>query len=80
MHSAKGLTGALLVGLAIVAAITAPVLAPHDPTEQAVRGKFAKPAIVGGNTDYVLGGDNLGRDIFSRILYGSRASLRLGSW
>jgi ABC-type dipeptide/oligopeptide/nickel transport system permease subunit len=77
-HSAKGLTGAVLVGLAIVAAIGAPVLAPHDPTAQAVRGKFAKPALFGADTDYLLGGDNLGRDIFSRVLYGSRASLAIG--
>jgi ABC-type dipeptide/oligopeptide/nickel transport system permease subunit len=78
VRSAKGLTGAVLVSLAILAAITAPILAPHDPTTQAVRGKFAKPALFGANTAYVLGGDNLGRDIYSRVLYGSRASLAIG--
>jgi ABC-type dipeptide/oligopeptide/nickel transport system permease subunit len=78
VRSPKGLTGAILVGLAICAAITASVVSPHDPTEQAVRGKFAKPALLGYESDYLLGGDNLGRDIFSRILYGSRASLAIG--
>ncbi|MEA2511128.1 MAG: peptide/nickel transport system permease protein [Thermomicrobiales bacterium] len=78
VRSPKGLTGAILVGLAIFAAITASVVSPHDPTEQAVRGKFAKPALLGYESDYLLGGDNLGRDIFSRILYGSRASLAIG--
>jgi ABC-type dipeptide/oligopeptide/nickel transport system permease subunit len=77
-RSAKGLTGAVLVSLAVLAAITAPVIAPHSPTQQQVRGKFAKPAIFGHDTDYLLGGDNLGRDIFSRVLYGSRASLAIG--
>jgi len=76
--SGKGLTGAVLVGLAIVAALAAPVIAPHDPLKQAVRGKFAEPGLVGGNPDYPLGGDNLGRDIFSRVIYGSRASLAIG--
>lgn len=78
LHSAKGLTGATLVVLAVLAALTAPIIAPHDPTKQVIRGKFAEPAIFGADTDYLLGGDNLGRDILSRILYGSRASLAIG--
>lgn len=76
--SVKGMTGAVLVSLAILAAITAPVVAPHDPTKQAVRAKFAKPVFVDRASTYPLGGDNLGRDIASRILYGSRASLAIG--
>jgi len=78
VHSPKGLTGAILVSLAILAALTATVISPHDPTEQAVRGKFAEPSLLGHDTDYILGGDNLGRDILSRILYGSQASLAIG--
>jgi ABC-type dipeptide/oligopeptide/nickel transport system permease subunit len=77
-RSVKGMTGAILVGLAILAAVTAPLIAPHDPTEQAVRGRFAEPIFVDSGTDYLLGGDNLGRDIFSRVLYGARASLAIG--
>ncbi len=76
-HSIKGMTGAILVGLAILAALTAPIVAPHDPTDQAVRGRFAEPFFVDSSTDYPLGGDNLGRDIFSRVLYGARASLAI---
>ena len=72
-HSVKGMTGAILVGLAILAALTAPILAPHDPTDQAVRGRFAEPFFVDSATDYPLAGDNLGRDILSRVLYGARA-------
>jgi ABC-type dipeptide/oligopeptide/nickel transport system permease subunit len=78
VRSGKGLTGAVLISLAIVAAVLAPIIATHDPLKSAGKGKFAKPAIVGGNPDYLLGGDNLGRDIFSRVLYASRASLLLG--
>jgi ABC-type dipeptide/oligopeptide/nickel transport system permease subunit len=78
VSSPKGLTGAILVSLAILAAATAPVVSPHDPTDQAVKAKFAKPALFGYDSDYLLGGDNLGRDILSRVLYGSRASLAIG--
>ena len=78
LHSVKGMTGAVLIGLAIIAALTAPVVSPHEPTKTAARGKFAEPGIVGGNTNYWLGGDNLGRDLLSRVLYASRASLSLG--
>ena len=78
LRSAKGLTGASLLTLAILAAIAAPLIAPHNPTAQAVRGKFAEPTFVDRGSEYLLGGDNLGRDIFSRVLYGSRASLAIG--
>jgi ABC-type dipeptide/oligopeptide/nickel transport system permease subunit len=76
--STKGTTGAVLVGLALFAAITAPLLAPDKPTTQTVAGKFAPPFFVDADAGYTLGGDNLGRDILSRILYGSRVSLAVG--
>jgi len=76
--SVKGMTGAALVSLAILAALTAPLLAPYSPTKQTVRAKFADPIFKDSESDYILGGDNLGRDILSRILYGSRASLSIG--
>jgi ABC-type dipeptide/oligopeptide/nickel transport system permease subunit len=77
-HSAKGMIGAILVALAILGAVFAPVISPHDPREQNIRGKFAPPTFVDSASPYPLGGDNLGRDIFSRILYGGRASLAIG--
>jgi ABC-type dipeptide/oligopeptide/nickel transport system permease subunit len=76
--SAKGMTGAFLVGLAVFAAVFAPIISPHSPSEQMVSGKFAKPWFQDRETPYLLGGDNLGRDILSRTIYGSRASLALG--
>lgn len=78
LHSTKGMTGALLIGLAILAAITAPIVAPHSPTKTSVRAKFAEPVFIDSSSDFILGGDNLGRDTFSRILYGARASLAIG--
>lgn len=56
----------VLVLLTVVAAL-APVLAPYDPTKVDVVGKLQPPSI-----DHLLGTDQFGRDVFSRLLYGSR--------
>ncbi len=59
----------------IVVAILAPTIAPHDPLQIDVLNKFSPPSISSG---YLMGTDNLGRDILSRIMYGSRISLTMG--
>jgi peptide/nickel transport system permease protein len=73
------LAGAI-VYLAIVAlAIFAPVLAPHDPELQTLSSRLKPPAFfAGGNSDHLLGADNLGRDILSRMIYGARVSIIVG--
>jgi ABC-type dipeptide/oligopeptide/nickel transport system permease subunit len=78
VRSPKGLIGAILVSLAILAAVTAQWISPYSPSEQSVKAKFAKPSLFYANSDYLMGGDNLGRDIFTRVLYGSRVSLGIG--
>jgi len=51
-------------------------LAPHDPNSTNPRDKLLPPSFIeGGKSDYFLGTDRLGRDIFSRVLYGARVSL-----
>ena len=55
----------------IAAAILAPVLAPHDPLESFI------PATAPGG-EHLFGTDRLGRDIFSRLLYGAQSSLMIG--
>jgi ABC-type dipeptide/oligopeptide/nickel transport system permease subunit len=72
------MTGVVLVTLALLAALTAPLVAPYSPTQQMVPARFAAPVFVDRGTDYLLGGDNLGRDILSRVLFGARASLAIG--
>ena len=67
------LGGALIVGTLIVVAALAPVLAPHDPIRQDLARRF-QPA----STDYPLGTDEFGRDMLSRIIYGTRVSLLIG--
>lgn len=62
-----------------IAAIAAPVIAPHDPAEQALLARLQAPAgFDGGSTEHLLGTDQLGRDILSRAIYGARVSLGIG--
>src|SRR5262249_60947505 len=68
--------GLAIVLLNIAVAMAAPLLAPHDPLDQDVARRLLPPAwLAGGSPDYLLGTDQLGRDILSRIIYGSRLSL-----
>lgn len=62
--------GGTLVLLQVLAALLAPWIAPYDPMAQHVIQRMKPP-----NAAFWLGTDNLGRDIFSRILHGYRASL-----
>jgi peptide/nickel transport system permease protein len=63
------LGGAIVLAWVIVAAV-APLIAPYDPIDQQVRERLQPPS-----TAHVLGVDELGRDVFSRVLYGGRVSL-----
>jgi peptide/nickel transport system permease protein len=67
----KFLTGATIVLLLIVVGVFGPVIAPHDPNQQALRSTLRAPD---GST-FLFGTDSLGRDVLSRILYGARVSL-----
>ncbi len=70
--------GLFLLSLIIIAVFTA-WLAPHNPYTQDVTQSLAPPVwIEGGSSDHLLGTDHLGRDILSRIMYGSRISLVIG--
>jgi peptide/nickel transport system permease protein len=62
--------GAALWGLFLLAALTAPWIAPRDPSRVDVSRRFASSSLT-----HPLGTDNLGRDVLSRLLYGSRLSL-----
>jgi ABC-type dipeptide/oligopeptide/nickel transport system permease subunit len=74
-----GMLGVALLALLIITALFAPWIASHDPLEQNLHASKKPPAwIAGGSWEYPLGTDNLGRDLFSRIVYGSRVSLTVG--
>ena len=67
------LAGLVVVALLVVAAVGAPWLAPADPAKQSLIEKRARP----GNK-FLLGADEFGRDILSRVLFGSRVALLVG--
>jgi peptide/nickel transport system permease protein len=73
--------GALIFVLFLFTALLAPILAPHDPALQDLERRLSPPIGLGmekASLEYPLGNDNLGRDILSRLLVGSRVSLVVG--
>lgn len=70
-----GVAGAVLTCIVVVAAIFAPVIAPHSPLYQFPDGLRANGSPVGPNATFLLGTDALGRDEFSRLLWGLRETL-----
>jgi len=65
-----------LVVLLLVTAVFSPLLAPHDPTKGSLRDRNIPPAwSAEGTSKHLLGTDPLGRDLLSRVIYGSRISL-----
>jgi peptide/nickel transport system permease protein len=66
--------GTLLLGL-VLASVFAPLLAPADPIKTGFATRVKPPSILGYDSSFILGSDNLGRDVLSRILYGGRVSL-----
>jgi peptide/nickel transport system permease protein len=69
----KAFTGGVIVLLFIIIGIIGPSIAPFDPNKQELTAMMKAPAGIGAA--HSLGTDNLGRDILSRVIYGSRVSL-----
>lgn len=69
-----GLLGLIVLALFGLAAVFAPWLAPHDPLEQHI----ATARLEAPSAEHLLGTDELGRDILSRLIYGARISLYIG--
>jgi peptide/nickel transport system permease protein len=78
--SRTALLGALIFTLFVLFAIFASLLAPYDPSQQDLNLRLLPPLGFdpSARPEYPLGTDNLGRDILSRLLYGSRVSLLVG--
>ena len=74
-----GGVGGLIVLVLVIAAISAPYVAPLDPDLIRLGDKYASPGELNSDGErYLLGSDQLGRDIFSRLMMGARISLRVG--
>ncbi|MDQ0382123.1 ABC transporter permease [Amycolatopsis thermophila] len=74
LRNPMGVTGGVLLLIVLVAGIFAPWLAPYPPSEVHFTTPFQQPATVG----FALGTDDLGRDVLSRVLSGTRTSLEVG--
>ena len=67
-----GIAGLVLVGLLILVAVFAPWIAPYDPAERVGR-PFGEPS-----SEHILGTNDVGKDIFSELVFGSRVSIVVG--
>ncbi len=75
----SGLFDVAFLALVIIAAIFAPGITPYDPTASEVTKRLLPPFwLSGGSAAHLLGTDQLGRDVFARLVYGSRISLIVG--
>jgi peptide/nickel transport system permease protein len=70
VRNRMAIVGAAVVLAWVMVALLAPVIAPYDPIDQQVRQRLQAPSAA-----HLLGVDELGRDVFSRVLYGGRVSL-----
>jgi len=76
MRSARVLIGLAIVLLIGLTAVFAPLLAPHDPNEQNLIATLLPPAwLPGGEAEFPLGTDSLGRCVLSRLIYGARVAM-----
>ena len=73
------LLGAVIIGTAVLVAIFAPYLVPHDPFAQDLNQRLIPPVwMEGSQPAHLLGTDQIGRDYLSRLIYGTRISLLIG--
>ncbi|MEE4602785.1 MAG: ABC transporter permease [Desulfobacteraceae bacterium] len=70
----QGIFGLVLVILFFISAIFAPLIAPYDPFQMDIPARLSAPT-----TDHIAGTDQLGRDTFSRVLYGGRVALKIAA-
>jgi ABC-type dipeptide/oligopeptide/nickel transport system permease subunit len=75
----SGVVGLVVFAIVVLAAVFAPLLAPHDPFQQNLRDSKLPPAWQAeGSWSHPLGTDALGHDLLSRVIYGARVSLTVG--
>jgi peptide/nickel transport system permease protein len=74
-----GVAAAIVLLAIVLSAMLAPWISPHDPLAVDIRHRLAPPAwMAGGTPDHLLGTDQVGRDLLSRVIYGGRISLIVG--
>jgi peptide/nickel transport system permease protein len=80
LRNKLALVAVAVLAVMLLAAVFAPLIAPHDPNAQDLLVRLRPPAwMSAGSSDHLLGTDQLGRDLLSRLIYGSRISLLVGA-
>jgi len=74
LRNGKGMFGLILVLLFFASAIFAPWIAPYDPNKLDIPARMSGPTL-----EHIAGTDKLGRDTFSRVLYGGRVALKIAA-
>jgi len=78
LNPARALAAGVLA-LSVFCAVFAVLIAPHSPTQQSLTHRFAPPlSVEADGSRNLLGTDNLGRDVLSRMIYGAQISLTIG--
>jgi len=79
LKNRTAVAGMIIILVFALTAILAPVISPHNPNENALYDQLKRPVwSPGGAMKNILGTDDLGRDMLSRLIYGARVSLTLG--
>ncbi|MCD7843594.1 MAG: ABC transporter permease, partial [Clostridiales bacterium] len=73
VESPSAKLGAILIAVMILISVFAPLIAPYEPNAIDVKAILQSPS-----SEHIMGTDSMGRDVFSRILYGGRYSLAVG--
>lgn len=73
LRNRKAVFGIICLTIIVVSALLAPVISPHEPNRQNLRNRLQ-----GSSSEHWLGTDHLGRDLFSRVIWGGRVSLQVG--
>jgi peptide/nickel transport system permease protein len=73
LHNGPAMVGLFLIVLFVLAAVFAPIISHYSPTVGVLRDQYQAP-----NLNHLMGTDKLGRDEFTRVLYGARISLTVG--
>ena len=75
----RGLIPLAVVVIYVIVALAAPLVAPHDPNQTNHATRLLPPFSSAGGGRYLLGTDDLGRDVLSRVIYGARVSLAVAA-
>jgi peptide/nickel transport system permease protein len=79
LHDPIAFAALVVLTLVVSAALVGPLVAPYDPVDQDILTRLSPPVWqAGGDLSHAFGTDNLGRDILSRLIYGTRVSVSVG--